>query len=60
MGGIHLEFWVRFFLVAKPFFAVLGISFMASFWVGFDGWQILSEAYILSFEFRILGFSGVS
>jgi hypothetical protein len=33
------------FSVVKPFSAVLGIIFMASFWVGFDGWQILSEAY---------------
>lgn len=28
----------------KPFSAVLGISFVAPFWVGFVGWQVLSEA----------------
>ena len=45
MDGIHLELWVLCFSVVKPFSAVLGISFTASFWVGFDGLQILSEAY---------------
>ena len=39
------SFGLGYFFVAKPFFAVLGISFMASFWVGFDGWQILLEAW---------------
>ena len=32
------------FFCCKTILCELGISFMASFWVGFDGWQILLES----------------